>query len=61
VSYVNNTYRRADATRRNGIIDQTQGYLDALGSWSTYRDLGSIEEIPTRIAQLTAAYFGFKP
>ncbi|MEW5956105.1 MAG: hypothetical protein AB1801_00150 [Chloroflexota bacterium] len=60
MSYVNHTHRRADATRRNGILHQTQRYLDTLGSWSTYRDLGNIEELPERIAQLTAAYFGLK-
>jgi hypothetical protein len=60
VSYVNHTYRRADVTRRNGIFNQTQRYLDTLGSWHTYRDLGSIDEVPERIAQLTAAYFGLK-
>ncbi|MEW5960063.1 MAG: hypothetical protein AB1801_20260 [Chloroflexota bacterium] len=60
MSYVNHTHRRADPTRRNGVIHQTQRYLDTLGSWSTYRDVGSLEELPERIAQLTAAYFGLK-
>ncbi|MEW5961866.1 MAG: hypothetical protein AB1801_29445, partial [Chloroflexota bacterium] len=60
MSYVNHTYRRADPTRRNGIIHQTQRYLDTLGRWSTYRDLGRAEEIPERIAQVTGAFFGLK-
>ena len=60
MSYVNNTHRRADPTRRNGIIHQTQYYLDSLGSWGTCRDAGSIKEIPERITQLTVAYFSLK-
>ena len=60
MSYVNQTYRRADAARRNGIITQTQRYLDTLGNWNTYRDVASVDEIPARIAQLTATYFGLK-
>lgn len=55
-----NNHRSADARRRNGIIGQTQRYLDTLGHWDTYSDINSIEAIPERIAQVTAAYFGLK-
>ena len=43
---------------RNGILSQTQRYLNALGSWSSYRDLSRPEQLPQRLADLTAAYFG---
>jgi hypothetical protein len=59
MTYINN-HRSADARRRNGIIGQTQRYLDTLGNWGTYRDINHVEEIPERIAQVTAAYFGLK-
>jgi hypothetical protein len=49
-----------DAATRNGIGGQVNRYLNTLGSWSTYRDIGSAEEIPERIAQVTGAYFGIK-
>ncbi len=49
-----------NAAKRNGIGGQVSRYLSTLGSWSTYRDLGSAEEIPERIAQVTGAYFGIK-
>jgi hypothetical protein len=35
-----------------------QRYLSALGSWSSYRDLSRPEQLPQRLADLTAAYFG---
>lgn len=50
----------SSAAKRNGIGSQVSRYLNTLGSWSTYRDLGSAEEIPERIAQVTGAYFGIK-
>ncbi|MBE7556707.1 MAG: hypothetical protein HS126_37125 [Anaerolineales bacterium] len=50
----------SDAARRNGIGGQVSRYLNTLGSWSTYRDIGSAEEIPERITQVTGAYFGIK-
>lgn len=49
-----------DAARRNGINGQVSRYLNTLGSWSTYRDLTSLEEVPERVAQLTGAFFGVK-
>lgn len=49
-----------DAARRNGIHGQVSRYLNTLGSWSTYRDLTSLEEVPERVAQLTGAFFGVK-
>lgn len=55
-----NSNRCADAARRNGIAGQVSRYLNTIGSWSTYRDLGSVGEIPERIAQATAAFFGIK-
>ena len=58
MTYINN-HRSADARRRNGIIGQTQRYLDTLGNWGTYRDINHVEEIPERIAQVTAAYSRF--
>ena len=59
MTYLSN-HRSADARRRNGIIGQTQRYLDTLGNWGTYRDIHRVEEIPERLAQVTAAYFGLK-
>lgn len=50
----------SDAAKRNGIGGQVSRYLNTLGSWSTYRDIGSAEDIPERIAQVTGAYFGIK-
>lgn len=50
----------SDAAKRNGIGGQISRYLNTLGSWSTYRDIGSAEEIPERIAQVTGAYLGIK-
>jgi hypothetical protein len=52
--------RVGDAAKRNGIGEQVSRYLNTIGSWSTYRDLGSAEEIPERLAQVTAAFFGVK-
>jgi hypothetical protein len=43
---------------RNGILSQVHHYLNTLGSWSSYRDLSRPEEIPKRLADLTAAFFG---
>jgi hypothetical protein len=41
-------------------MGQAQRYLDTLGHWDTYSDINSIEAIPERIAQVTAAYFDLK-
>lgn len=43
---------------RNGILSQVHRYLNTLGSWSSYRDLSRPEDIPQRLADLTAAFFG---
>jgi hypothetical protein len=43
---------------RNAILTHTGRYLDTLGSWSTYRDLSSLEEIPARVAQVTYTFTG---
>jgi hypothetical protein len=40
------------------VLDQVHRYLNTLGSWSSYRDLSRPEEIPKRLADLTAAFFG---
>lgn len=55
-----NGRKASDASRRNGIAGQVSRYLNTIGSWSTYRDIGSAEEIPERIAQVTGAFFGLK-
>lgn len=52
--------RNPHASRRNGIMGQTQRYLDTLGRWSTYQDIASVEALPARIAEVTTAYFGLK-
>ena len=52
--------RAGDASKRNGLAGQVSNYLSTLGSWNTYRDLGSVEEIPERVAQVTAAFLGVK-
>lgn len=59
MTYISNP-RGTNAHWRNGIINQTHRYLDTLGSWNTYRDIGSVEDLPERIARVTAAYFGLK-
>lgn len=46
------------AASRNGLIGQVNRYLNTLGSWGTYRDVTRLEDIPNRIGQVTAAFFG---
>lgn len=46
--------------QRNGIVGQTSRYLNTLGSWQSYRDLTSWEDLPGRVAQLTESFFGLK-
>lgn len=48
------------ASRRNGIMGQVSRYLNTLGNWSTYRDISSFDDIPERIGQVTAAFFGLE-
>ena len=55
-----NSRKVSDAAKRNGLGGQVARYLNTLGSWNTYRDLSSAEEIPERLAQVTGAYFGIK-
>ena len=55
-----NSERAVTASRKNGVMGQVGRYLNALGSWSTYRDIGSVEDIPVRVGQVTAAYLGLK-
>jgi hypothetical protein len=52
--------RCANASKRNGLSGQVSRYLNTVGSWSTYRDLGGVEEAPERLAEVTAAFFGLK-
>jgi len=60
VSCGKNGQRCADAAKLNGINGQISRYLNTLGNLSTYRDLNNVEEVPQRIAEVTAAYFGIK-
>ena len=41
----------SNAARRNGIWGQASRYLNTIGSWNTYRDLKSFDQIPERLAQ----------
>jgi hypothetical protein len=50
--------KSSNKAARNGILTHTGRYLDTLGSWSTYRDLSSLEEIPARLAQVTYTFTG---
>jgi hypothetical protein len=45
---------------RNGIVGLAGRYMNTLGSWSTYSNLESIEDIPERIAKITSAFFGVR-
>lgn len=47
-----------NAATQNGIIGLASRYLNTLGNWSTYRDLRSLEQVPERLEQVTAAFFG---
>ncbi|GIK42136.1 MAG: hypothetical protein BroJett011_59690 [Chloroflexota bacterium] len=55
-----NGQRCTNAALRNGIFGWSSQYLNILGSWSTWKDVKSIEDIPERIAQLTATMLGIK-
>jgi hypothetical protein len=41
-------------------MGQASRALNLLGSWSTYRDLNSIEQVPERVAQVVGVMFGLK-
>jgi hypothetical protein len=41
-------------------MGQVSKYLNTLGNWSTYRDLTGVEDIPERVGQVTAAFFGLE-
>jgi len=58
VSCNRNGERAASAASRNGVWGQVSRYLNTLGSWGTYRDLKSLDQIPERLEQVTAAFFG---
>lgn len=55
-----NGRRCANAARRNGISGQVSRYLNTLGNWQTWQDVERVEQIPERLAGLTAAFFGVK-
>jgi hypothetical protein len=55
-----NSKRCGDAAKRNGIAGQVNQFLNTVGSWDSYRDLNSLNEIPEQLARITAAYFGLK-
>jgi len=44
----------------NGINGHIGKYFNIAGDWQTWRDTGSVAEIPERLAQLTAAFFGVR-
>ena len=50
--------KSSNKAARNAVLTHTGRYLDTLGSWSTYRDLSSLEEIPARLAQVTYTFTG---
>jgi hypothetical protein len=53
-----NGRRCADAARRNGISGYVSRYLNTITNWSTYQDLGRVEDIPQRMLDVTARFFG---
>ena len=55
-----NSERVVGASGKNGVMGQVSRYLNTLGNWSTYRGLNSVEDIPERVGQVTAAYFGLE-
>jgi len=55
-----NSERVVGASITNGVMGQVSRYLNTLGNWSTYRGLNSVEDIPERVGQVTAAYFGLE-
>jgi hypothetical protein len=50
--------KSSNKAARNAILTHTGRYLDTLGSWSTYRDLSSLEDVPARLAQVTYTFTG---
>ncbi len=53
-----NQHRKLTSGVSNGVLGQVDRYLNTLGSWSTYRDISRPEDIPKRLAGITAAFFG---
>ena len=49
-----------DAAKVNGINGHIGKYFNIASDWQTWRDTDSVAEIPERLAQLTAAFFGVK-
>ncbi len=52
--------RCANAARQNGIWGQMSGALNALGNWSTWKDVKNKDEALDRLAKVTSAYLGIK-
>ena len=48
----------SSAAVRTCIMGQVSRYLNTLGNWSTYQDLSNLEEVPERLGQITAKFFG---
>jgi len=47
-----------NASGQNGVWGQVSRYLNTVGSWRTYRDLKSLDQVPERLEQVTSAFFG---
>jgi hypothetical protein len=60
VSCEKNGRRCSDAAKINGISGHISRYLNVIGSLGTYLDLNNVEDVPERIAQITATFFGIK-
>jgi hypothetical protein len=50
--------RCASAAARNGISGYVSRYLNTLTNWQTYGEVGNVEDIPQRILDVTARFFG---
>jgi hypothetical protein len=53
-----NGRRCASAAARNGISGYVSRYLNTLTNWQTYGEVGNVEDIPQRILDVTARFFG---
>lgn len=53
-----NGQRCSDAAARNGIWGLGSRVLNIIGSWDTYKDLSSVDQIPARIIEEVGRNFG---
>jgi hypothetical protein len=53
-----NGRRCSSAASRNGISGYFSRYLNTVTNWQTYGDVGNIEDIPQRVLDVTARFFG---